>query len=190
MRFTSEGRPILIVVGPSGAGKSTVIRRLADDGLVAVNPTWTTRPPRPGELEEGIEHRFVSESDFAKLEADGFFIETARMFGLPFSYGLAPVKPSEPGLVSLVMLRASLMPLLSKHYKNTVVYQIEDELETIERRLQERQAAGEPIGSRISDYHKEIALGKKYAKRTFVNSNDIENLAQKIKQALREDFPA
>jgi guanylate kinase len=188
MPFTSKPYPILIIIGPSGAGKSSVVQKLAEEGLVVVNPSWTTRPPRPGELEETTEHRFVSEAEFDKAEREGRFLETVQMFGLPYWYGLAPVQASTPEQVSIVMLRAPLLTLANKHYPSNLVYQIEDDLARIKQRLEQRQAHGEPLGTRLSDYEKEVSLGGHYAKRRFVNNDDITLLANQIRQALQEDF--
>lgn len=191
MRFTSDEYPILVIIGPSGVGKSTVIRQLVDEGLVVVNPSWTTRPPRPGELGEGTEHRFVTEAEFKEKEGTGYFLEAVQMFGLPYYYGLPAVQASKPECVSVIVLRATLMPLLNKYYSNTIVYQISGDLSRIKQRLEERQAHGEPIGSRLSDYEQEITLGKQYAKRSFVNDNDdIALLADELRTAIQEDFKA
>jgi guanylate kinase len=185
MAFT---RKVLAVIGPSGAGKSTVIRNLHDEGLVQVSPTWTTRPPRPGELEETVEHHFVAEAEFAKKQKIGFFVEVVQMFDLPFKYGLSPISEPEPGKVPVVMLRASLLQLFNKYYPNNVVYQIEDDLPKIRERLRARELHGEELGSRLSDYEKEIAFGHKLADRIFIN-RDLGTLADQIKKALKEDFP-
>lgn len=188
MPFTSNDYPILVIIGPSGAGKSTVLHKLVDEGLVAVTPSWTTRLPRPGEIDEGIEHRFVKEAEFKKREKEGYFLETVQMFGLPFYYGLPSVQPSRSDCVSAVMLRATLMPLFNKHYPNNIVYQISDDISRIKQRLEERQTKGEPLGSRLSDYEKEVTLGEQYAKRMFVNDGDIKSLAEQLKEAIRKDF--
>ncbi len=186
MRFSPQ-LPVLVVIGPSGAGKSSVVRRLHDEGLVYVNATWTTRPPRPGEAEEGIEHYFASDEEFAAQDNAKFFLETAQMFGLPYRYGLPPLRATQPGKPSLVMLRASLLPMFDAHYDNYVTYHIEDDMERIQQRLTDRQQHGEAMGSRLDDYQKEVSAGRKLAKRVFVNKN-IDTLAEQIKQALREDF--
>jgi guanylate kinase len=171
MPFTSTKYPILVIIGPSGAGKSTLIRRLFDDDLIFINPTWTTRPPRPGETKEGIEHRFVSELSFKNKLEEGFFLETVQLFGLPYNYGLPALAGSQPPRVSLVMLRAPLLALLNKYYPNNIVYQIEDELDNVKRRLVDRQAHGEAIGSRLKDYQSEVEAGRKLAKRVFVKQD-------------------
>jgi guanylate kinase len=179
--------PILVIIGPSAAGKSTVIRQLVNQGLILVNPTWTTRPPRPGEIMEGVEHRFVSQKLFHQKQKEGYFHETVQMFGLPYHYGLPPVIKSTSRKPSLVMLRVSLLPLFNKYYPVNIVYQIEDSLPRIRKRLIARQLKGEKIGTRLEDYKKEIEAGRKKANRIFVNKN-TDLLALEIKAALKEDF--
>jgi len=186
MRFTSDGMPVLAIIGPSGAGKSTAIQHLHSDGLVYVNPTWTTRPPRPGEVEQGIEHHFVTEDEFETKDQAGYFLETVQMFGLPYRYGLPPIN-SNSKKVPVVMVRASLMPLFNKYYPNNIVYQIEDDVSRIKERLDERQQQGEALGTRLDDYNKEVNAGRKLAKRVFVNE-ELESLIEQIRAAICEDY--
>jgi guanylate kinase len=188
MRFTSKNAPILVIIGPSGAGKSTIIRKLYDRGLVLINPTWTTRPPRPKETNEGIEHKFVSNSEFSKKQAADYFLKVVELFGLPYRYGVPEILPTTPEQVSLIMLRAPLITLLNKHYPVHIIYQIEDELPKIRERLIARQQHGEDMGTRLEDYEKEIVAGRKLAKRTFVNNKEPEQIAKQVEQAILEDF--
>ena len=72
---------LFTVVGPSGAGKSSLIA-----GLLVHNPSirlsvsFTTRPPRPGEI-DGREYHFISRADFAAKVADDEFLEHAEVYG-------------------------------------------------------------------------------------------------------------
>src|SRR5436309_1716713 len=50
---------LLVLIGPSACGKSTVARALAEQRLVTLLPTWTTRPRRRDEHGNTAEHRFV-----------------------------------------------------------------------------------------------------------------------------------
>ncbi len=188
MRFTSKDMPILVIIGPSAAGKSSLIRLLNDQGIITVTPTWTTRPPRPGEVEQSLEHRFVSEDKFSRLLADNFFLQTVELFGLPYRYGIPKIAKPPAGQVPLIMLRAMLLPLVPPHYPNHVIYQIEDELLRIEQRLRERQQHGEVLGSRLSDYQKEVSAGRQQAHRVFVNNKALVAVAQDIKAAIAQDF--
>lgn len=188
MHFTSKGFSVLVFIGPSGSGKSTAIRQLHNEQLVEGVLTWTTRPPRPDETKQGIEHRFISEQEFHKKLKEGLILESRQMFGLPYFYGLPVIPKPEGNLIPLIVLRASLIPLLAKHYPNYVIYQIEDRYNRVQQRLNARTLHGEDIGSRLENYEKEIVLGRRLAKRTFVNNKSPEILAQKLKLAIREDL--
>ncbi len=75
-------RGILIVLtGPSGVGKDTVLRELfALDPTLAYCVSYTTRPPRPGEI-DGVSYWFVDEATFrAMIDRDEFF-EWSTVYG-------------------------------------------------------------------------------------------------------------
>lgn len=77
---SSTGRGMLIVVsGPSGVGKGTVVQRLLGrlPGAEA-SVSFTTRPPRPEEV-EGVDYHFVEEETFDELIAEGEFLEWASV---------------------------------------------------------------------------------------------------------------
>ncbi len=187
MKVLPHDQKILVFIGPSGAGKSTVVQALARKGVVEVTPTWTTRPPRKDEREETVEHHFTSEKEFVRLQKNGFFLETAQPFGLKFIYGLPEITANFPDRIPTIMLRSFLLERLSKHYPNFVVYQIEDDVERIRKRLQARQEAGEQLGTRLVDYEKEISLGRKVAGRVFENE-ELDVTVQAIEETLKEDF--
>jgi guanylate kinase len=70
-----------VISGPSGVGKGTVVRRLLDGKPDLVySVSYTTRPPRPGEV-EGRDYRFVPPETFARLAEEGAFLEWAEVFG-------------------------------------------------------------------------------------------------------------
>lgn len=187
MAYLKRDDKLLVIIGPSGAGKSSVVKLLHDRGVVVVTPSWTTRPPRPDEADGALEHRFVDETAFTDKAETGYFLEARQLFGLPYWYGLPKIEKAAAGQVPTVMLRASLLPLLDTYYSNYMVYQIEDELGKIERRLRERQAAGHEPGSRLKGYQEEIAAGRERADRVFVNDSSLETLAGRIAAALSED---
>jgi guanylate kinase len=189
MAFTSKALPILVIIGPSAAGKSTAIRALYEKGLIKINPTWTTRPARPGELAEGLEHRFVTDAEFKRKDKTGYFVESRQMFNLPFWYGLPRLEKSEPGKPSLVMLRASLMNSFKSYYPLNIVYQIEDKLDRVAQRLEQRATEGEPMGTRLNDHEKEIKAGRLLANRIFIN-DELDKLVVELTKAIKEDFNA
>lgn len=188
MTVLSRRDPLLAVIGPSGAGKSTAVRALAAAGVVEVTPSWTTRPRRPGELERCVEHRFVTEPEFDELDRGGFFVESVRMFGLPYRYGLPAVPRPERGAVPLLMLRAPHILVLERHYERASVYQVEDSRERVAARLLERHREPAGLGTRLRDFDAEVALGRGGAGRVFVNDGDVTSLVAAIREAIEADF--
>lgn len=70
-----------MVVAPSGAGKSTLIHALlADDPLIRMSVSYTTRPPRQNE-KNNVQYHFISVSNFQKRYAHDEFLESAIVHG-------------------------------------------------------------------------------------------------------------
>jgi guanylate kinase len=69
------------IVAPSGAGKSSMVAAvLAQDPSIRLSVSYTTRPPRPGEV-SGREYHFVSRERFMQLIEEGEFLEHAEVYG-------------------------------------------------------------------------------------------------------------
>jgi guanylate kinase len=72
---------IYLLAAPSGAGKSTIL-----DGVIAQIPdlqkivTYTTREPRPGEV-DGEEYHFVTVEEFERMKAADELAEWQTIFG-------------------------------------------------------------------------------------------------------------
>ena len=72
---------LFIVAAPSGAGKSSLVAALlAEDPRVALSVSYTTRAPRPGEV-DGREYRFVDRPTFQRMLEAGEFLESAEVHG-------------------------------------------------------------------------------------------------------------
>ena len=66
---------MIVLLGRSCSGKSTVLREFESNGFERI-VTYTTRPPREGEI-DGVDYHFVSEMKFLKMVKDGEFAETS-----------------------------------------------------------------------------------------------------------------
>jgi guanylate kinase len=88
-----DRRGLLIVLSsPSGAGKSTISRMLMDaDSQITMSISATTRPKRPGEVED-VDYHFVNDDEFDRMIAAGEFVEWAPVFGYRYGTPKAPVK--------------------------------------------------------------------------------------------------
>jgi guanylate kinase len=72
---------MILVVAPSGAGKSSLVSALlTTDPTLALSVSFTTRSPRPGEV-EGINYHFISEEEFLSRKEQGDFLEWAFVHG-------------------------------------------------------------------------------------------------------------
>ena len=72
---------IFIVAAPSGAGKSSLVNAvLAEDANVQLSISYTTRPPRPGEV-DGREYHFTDLATFQAMANREEFLECAEVHG-------------------------------------------------------------------------------------------------------------
>jgi guanylate kinase len=124
---------LFIVSAPSGAGKTSLVDALlAADPQVRKSVSYTTRTPRPGEV-DGREYHFVSSAEFESMQARGEFLENALVHGNRYGtprigvgaetqkghdilfeidwQGAAQVRKLEPEAVSIFILPPSLAAL-------------------------------------------------------------------------------
>lgn len=144
---------LFIVSAPSGAGKTSLVGALlAADPLVRKSVSYTTRGPRPGEV-NGREYHFVTTAEFERMLERGEFLENAQVhdnrYGTSHKWvagqlakgqdilleidwqGAAQVRKLIPGAVSIFILPPSFDALLVRLNKRA-----QDPPEVIARRLQ------------------------------------------------------
>jgi len=86
---------MFVLSSPSGAGKTTLSRALlAEDPLLEMSVSVTTRPRRPGE-QERIDYRFIEKIEFQLMVNRQELLEHAKVFD--HYYG-TPAKPVEAAL--------------------------------------------------------------------------------------------
>ncbi|CAH1385859.1 guanylate kinase [Candidatus Nitrotoga sp. M5] len=72
---------LFIISAPSGAGKTSLVRSLlASNQQVDMSVSYTTRAPRPSEI-EGKDYHFVSRETFLSMAKQGDFLESAEVYG-------------------------------------------------------------------------------------------------------------
>lgn len=72
---------LYVVVAPSGAGKTSLVNAmLRDDAGIQLSVSWTTRPPREGEV-SGREYHFVTRREFERMLREDEFLEHAEVYG-------------------------------------------------------------------------------------------------------------
>lgn len=79
--LTTHAGSLFMVAAPSGAGKSTLVNALlALEPAIRLSVSYTTRAPRPGEV-DGQHYHFTSMSDFIKRKDNNEFLECAEVHG-------------------------------------------------------------------------------------------------------------
>jgi guanylate kinase len=72
---------LFIISAPSGAGKTSLVHALLNlDPHIDLSVSYTTRAPRPGEL-DGKDYHFVSRETFLAMTKRGEFLESAEVYG-------------------------------------------------------------------------------------------------------------
>lgn len=72
---------LVVLAGTSGAGKGTLGRRLREqDPTLRWSVSWTTRAPRPGEI-DGVDYHFVTRREFERLLGVDGFLESFEVYG-------------------------------------------------------------------------------------------------------------
>ena len=72
---------LFIVSAPSGAGKSSLTAKLLEeDKNIHLSVSYTTRAPRPGEV-DGRDYHFVDKASFLGMLRRGEFLESAEVHG-------------------------------------------------------------------------------------------------------------
>jgi guanylate kinase len=157
---------LYIVCAPSGAGKTSLVAALlkADPG-VRLSVSYTTRNPRPGEL-DGREYHFISRQQFEAMTGAGAFLESALVHGNYYGtsqdwineqraaggdilleidwQGAAQVRKMIPDAIGIFILPPSFESLISRLNKRA-----QDPPDVIARRI---TAAREEI-SHVSEFN-------------------------------------
>ena len=72
---------LFIISAPSGAGKTSLVAALLKHNTeIALSVSYTTRAPRPGEI-DGVNYHFVSREKFMLMAQNGDFLESAEVYG-------------------------------------------------------------------------------------------------------------
>lgn len=143
---------LFVVVAPSGAGKTSLLARLLkEEPNIRLSISYTTRAPRPGEV-DGREYHFVDRPTFERMIAAGEFLEHADVHGNLYGtsrkwiegmlrgendvlleidwQGARQVREMLPQMVGIFILPPSLAELRRRLHTRAT-----DSAEVIERRL-------------------------------------------------------
>jgi guanylate kinase len=94
---------IMIISAPSGAGKTTLCNHLLKRfPSMRESISFTTRPPRPGEV-DGRDYFFVSRTQFQGMIAEDAFAEWAEVHGNLYGTALKTLEDARKNGIDLVL---------------------------------------------------------------------------------------
>ena len=139
--MSSDRRGLLFIVSaPSGTGKTTLVERLVQitPGL-RMSRSYTSRPPRPGEL-DGVDYNFVSRDRFEAMIEAGDLLEWADVFGNLYGTGTrdtARALESGDDVVLVIDVQGARQVRLSG-FGHVGVFVLPPSFEVLEERLRSR----------------------------------------------------
>ena len=172
---------VFIISAPSGTGKTTVAKKVLEQipDLVRV-VTYTTRQPRPGEV-DGQDYRFISKEEFEAKIKDNYFLEYANVYG---NYYGTPKKDIEElissGKDALLIIDVqgafkvkSLMP------EAVSIFLLPPSFEELRRRIEGRGYVDKNLEKRLQTAREEIPCAKYF---DYIVINDfLNNAVEKVK---------
>jgi guanylate kinase len=156
---------LYIIAAPSGGGKTSLVRGLlAREPNICLSVSYTSRPPRPGEI-NGVHYHFVDKTQFEAMAARGEFLEHCVVHGDLKGTARSAVEP---------LLHSGRHVLLEIDYQGArkvraqmsdcvSVFILPPSREELERRLRDRAQDSEAvIARRMANSREEIAHAKEF----------------------------
>ena len=165
MELIKRRGALIVVSAPSGAGKTTLcheVRQLVPDLFYSVS--YTTRAPRPGEV-DGKDFHFVTDAEFLAMRDRDEFAEWAEVHG--HRYG-TPAKALESalgrGLDVILDIDTHGARQLRQRYPEAVsIFVMAPSMKELEARLRERKSdAAVEIVRRLNRAREEISAWRQY----------------------------
>ena len=176
MSSSADTRPPLLVVisGPSGVGKDAVLAELREthpEIFFAV--TATTRPKRPGEIDDQ-DYSFLTPGRFDQLLGQGEFLEHAEVYGRHYGVPRGPLRAAmaagKDAVVKVDVQGAATIRSLAPGA--FLIFLAAPSLEELERRLTTRKTeTPEQLEMRIATAREEMGHVDRFD-RVIVNETD------------------
>lgn len=172
--------------GPSGVGKDTLLDRWMDlNPFVTRVITYTTRPPRRGEV-NGRDYVFVDAGKFEILSKSGHFWEFKEVHGN--MYGSPKVDTQdilERGDVPVLKIDVQgALEVMQQMPQALTIFIMPPSLEELDRRIRKRGMDDDAeVARRLDAAHKEISYAGHY--RFKIVNDDLERAVQALEEALK-----
>jgi len=156
---------LYIVAAPSGAGKTSLTRALlACESDIELSVSYTSRAPRPGEV-DGVHYHFVSRGEFEAMIARGEFFEHALVHGDLKGTGKTPVARAlaQGRDVLLEIDWQGARQVREKMASCVSIFILPPSREELERRLRTRASDSEEvIRRRLTDARRDLEHAREF----------------------------
>jgi guanylate kinase len=129
-----------IISAPAGTGKTTLVRKLVQEfPSVVTSISYTTRSPRPGEV-EGIDYHFITVSEFEKKIVAGDFLEYVKLYDTYYGTSRQWVEERQnqgKHVVLVIDTQGALQ--LKRNFSAVYIFIRPPSLEILKERLKKRQ---------------------------------------------------
>jgi guanylate kinase len=168
---------LYIIAAPSGAGKTSLVKALLDgDPLVKLSISYTTRQPRPGEV-DGEHYHFVDDTLFMQMLSEGDFLESALVHGARYGTSQTQVERIlKAGNDLILEIDWQGAAQVRKLYPESIgIFILPPSIEALRQRLNNRrQDSDEVIARRVAAAREEMSH---VAEFDYVTINDIFEVA-------------
>ncbi len=183
---------LFVLSAPSGAGKTTLCASLRKTPDFFYSVSCTTRPPRKGE-EDGKDYFFLSEDEFQRRIAQGYFLENARVHGHRYGTPLHAVRESlAKGLDILLDIDVQGARQIRSNTDATIsvslvdVFLMPPTFGELDRRLRKRATDDETaIQRRLAAAREEMSHWREY--HYVILSGSVEEDAQKFRAIVKAE---
>ena len=148
----SKSKSRIILVGKAAAGKDH-LRRILEGRGFKYGVSYTTRPPRPGEI-DGKDYYFIDEAEFKDLIEQGFFYEHVTFNG--WYYGTSKEQWYETDDI-FIMTPSGVSKLHAADRKHSFIMYIDIPIEIRRERLGGRNDNNDTIERRIQADERDFA---------------------------------
>ncbi len=165
MSEAANAGSLFVVAAPSGAGKTSLVRAvLEDDPLTQLSVSFTTRAPRPGEV-DGRDYVFVERAEFERRRAAGEFLEWAEVHGNLYATSRAWIEQRiASGLDIILEIDWQGAVQVGKLYPEAVgIFIVPPSIEALrERLLQRGQDSAAVIEARVAAARAELQQAHRF----------------------------
>jgi guanylate kinase len=171
-------------------GKGTVVQRVLSlrPGL-AYSISCTTRDPRPEET-DGVEYRFLSPPEFARLVEEGAFLEWAEVFGHRYGTLMAPITEALKGGRDVILeIDVQGAAAVRRQVPDAVlVFLVPPSWEELERRLRLRRTeSDQELARRLSGAREEMEQAARFDH--LVVNDEVERAAAEVAAIIDRTTP-